>query len=198
MPISDEKRRREGGKWLRRDGKPRRTTPIGRGRAPNAEAQDVDGFAVYGRFPKGWLDSVVSQEMLGRVRRDEILHVCSGTLGPDERWTVDIRSEAKPAVVASGTSLPFINSSFRAVLLDPPYSDEYAHNLYGTQNPRPSWLLKEAARVVAPGGRIGLLHVAVPFAPSGCFMVKVYGVSTGVGFRMRAFTVFEREQESLL
>lgn len=70
-------------------------------------------------------------------------------------------------------------------------------NLYKVENPRPSWLLKETARVVVPGGRIGILHVAVPFAPPECRLVTVYGVSTGGGFRVRAFTIYERTQDGL-
>lgn len=197
VPDFSEKRKRKGGKWF---GTARCNKCGGSDhRSSQHEAsQDVDGFAVYGRFPKGWLDSVITQQLLGAdVRRDDILHICSGTLGPDEKWTVDIRPEARPCVVAEGTALPFQDGAFKAVLLDPPYSDEYARNLYNTENPRPSWLLKEAARVVRPGGRIGLLHVAIPFAPPDCRLVKVCGVTTGVGFRIRAFTVFERHQESL-
>lgn len=169
----------------------------GRGLAESGAA-DPDGFAVFGRYPKGFLTHVLSTQLLGAtVRRDDVLHVCSGTLGPDEKWTVDLRMEARPGVVASGTALPFRDASFRAVMLDPPYSDEYARNLYKTENPRPSWLLKEAARVVTPGGRVGILHVAVPFAPPDCRLVKVYGISTGVGFRIRAFTIYERHQDGL-
>lgn len=156
---------------------------------------DPDGFAVFGRFPKGWLEDVLRLQFLGDVHRDDILHVCSGTL--TEKWTVDIRAEARPAVQASGTALPFRDASFAAVMLDPPYSDEYAKNLYRTENPRPSWLLKEAARVVRPGGRVGILHVAIPFAPPACWLVGVWGISTGVGFRIRAFTIYQREQEGL-
>jgi len=171
---------------------------LGEGRAPNAEAADPDGFAVFGRYPKGFLAHVIKREFLGRgVRRDDILHVCSGTLGPEEKWTVDLRQEARPLVVAEGTALPFRDASFRAVMLDPPYSDEYARNLYRTGMPRNSWLLREAARVIVPCGRIGILHVAVPFSPPGCRLVTVYGISIGVGFRIRAFTLYEREQASL-
>jgi len=192
------KRDRENGRWLQRDGQPRRTTPIGEGRAPNAETSDPDGFAVFGRYPKGFLNHVIKRELLGPgVRRDDILYVCSGTLGPDEKWTVDLRHEARPLVVADGTRLPFRDASFQAVMLDPPYSDEYARNLYRTEMPRNSWLLREAARVVVPSGRIGILHVAVPFAPPCCRLVKVYGISTGVGFRIRALTIYEREQAGL-
>lgn len=161
------------------------------------EEADADGFRVFGRYPGGFLSHVLKLRLLGDVTRDSILHVCSGTLSDSEKWTVDIRAEARPKVRASGTALPFCDSSFPAVMMDPPYSDEYARNLYRVENPRPSWLLKEAARVVVPGGRIGILHVAVPFSPPDCDLVKVYGVSTGVGFRIRAFTVYEKLQRSL-
>ncbi len=161
------------------------------------DAGDVDGFAVFGRYPKGFLAHVVKAEWLGRVRRDEILHVCSGTLSETETWTVDVRGQARPRVQADGKALPFRADSFKAVMLDPPYSDEYARNLYGIENPRPSWLLKEAARVVVPGGRIGILHVAIPFAPPGCFLVDVWPVTTGVGFRIRALTCYEKAQDGL-
>ena len=173
-----------------------RTTPIGQDWAP--DFADPDGFAVFGRYPKGWLRHVLKLQLLGNVKREEILHICSGTLSTSEKWTVDIRPEAKPCIVADGKQLPFRDGSFPAVMLDPPYSDQYARNLYRVENPRPSWLLKEAARIVHSGGRIGLLHVAIPFAPDGCRLVKVYGVSCGVGFRIRAFTIWEKDQESLL
>lgn len=158
---------------------------------------DPDGFAVFGRFPKGWLRHILKLRLLGEVRRDDVLHICSGTLSESERWTVDIRAAARPRVQADGRSLPFRDGSFRAILLDPPYSDEYAKNLYGLENPRPSWLLREAARVVAPGGRIGILHVAVPFAPPGCRLVNVYGITTGVGFRIRALTLYVKDEAQL-
>ena len=165
-------------------------------RTSNAEG-DPDGFAVFGRYPKGWLAHVVRLRLLGDVARGDILHVCSGTLSDSERWTVDVRADARPRVQANGAALPFRDAAFPAVMIDPPYSDEYARNLYGIENPRPSWLLREAARVVRPGGRVGILHVAIPFLPPDCRLVRVWPVSTGVGFRIRAFTIYERHQGSL-
>lgn len=158
---------------------------------------DPDGFAVFGRYPNGFLSHVLRLRLLGDIRRDEVLHVCSGTLGPDEKLTVDLRREARPMVVADGAALPFRDESLAAVMIDPPYSDAYARSLYGTENPRPSWLLREAARVTRGGGRLAILHVAVPFAPRGCKLIGVYGVTTGIGFRIRAFTIFEKAQRGL-
>lgn len=201
-----EQRTREAGRWgpsgHSQDGlgaltRISRRTAAKRAGVGEERATDPDGFAVFGRYPKGFLRHVLKLGLLGPVKRDAILHVCSGTLSETERWTVDLRPQAWPRVIADGRALPFRDGSVPAVLLDPPYSDQYARTLYGVENPRPSWLLKEAARVVRPGGRVGILHVAVPFAPPHCRLVQVYGVSTGVGFRIRALTIYEKEQDGL-
>ncbi len=162
------------------------------------EGADPDGFAVFGQFPYGFLKDVIRMKLLGDVPRQDVLHVCSGTLSEHERWTVDIRPQARPSVIAKGQALPFLEASFPAILIDPPYTEEYARNLYRSEFPRPSHLLREAARVVKPGGRIGLLHIAVPITPPNCEFVTSFGVVPGPGFRIRAFTVYERRQANLL
>lgn len=152
---------------------------------------------VYGAFPVRFLPWAVK---LLRARPSEVLHVCSGALTADDVLggvRVDIRPEARPDVVADGRALPFADGSFRAALIDPPYSVEYARDLYGTEYPRPSHLLREAARVVAPCGRIGMLHFLVPSPPPGCRIVDVRGVTQGCGYRIRALTIYERAQEEL-
>lgn len=196
--MSTGGKRKKAGKW-EKDAAWRAAMAGGHDRGfPDAEAgADPDGLAVFGRYPKGWLEHVIRLRFLGTVSRHEILHVCAGTLGPTEAWTVDLRAEAQPRVVADGRKLPFRDASFKAIMLDPPYSEAYARNLYGTDNPRPSWLLAEAARVVVPCGRIGILHVAIPFAPPNAFLVGCWGISIGVGFRGRFFSVYEREQAQL-
>lgn len=130
----------------------------------------------------------------------EVLHVCSGMLTRDDVGggvRVDIRPEQRPDVVADGRALPFADASFGGVLIDPPYCVEYAEELYGTDYPRPAHLLAEASRVVRPCGRIGFVHYLVPFPPERCRIVSVTGVTQGCGYRIRAFTVLEREQEGL-
>jgi SAM-dependent methyltransferase len=129
--------------------------------------------------------------------RSKVLHVCSGGLPPGEGIRVDIRPEAKPDIVADGRELPLEDSSVDAVLIDPPYSEHYARELYGTEYPRPSHLLREAARVVKPNGRIGIVHYIVPNPPDGTVFIVSMGLSMGFGYPMRAITIYERRQLSL-
>ncbi len=151
---------------------------------------------VWGQYPKGFLRWAAR---LLHCAPDQILHLCSGSLPAGQgRVRVDIRSAAAPDVQADARRLPFADGTFAGVMLDPPYSVEYAAELYnGAEYPRPSHLLAEAARVVRPCGRVGILHFLVPMPPPGCRLELVRGVTTGCGYRIRAFTVFEREQDGL-
>lgn len=151
--------------------------------------------APWGAFPQRFVPWAVSQ--LHAVPT-EVLHLCSGGLGPGHgRARVDLRRAARPDVVADARRIPFPADTFAAVLIDPPYTVEYARDLYGTEYPRPSHLLAEAARVVRPCGRIGILHFLVPMPPPRCRLEKVRGVTTGMGYRIRAYSVFVHEQDSL-
>ena len=149
---------------------------------------------VFGMYP-----AVLIRKLMPwlRCERREVLHVCSGGLPPSEGIRVDLRPEAKPDILADGRNLPLKAGSQAGVLIDPPYTEQYAQDLYGVDYPRPAHLLAEAARVVRPSGRIGIVHYLVPMPPPGCKFVKVLGLSMGFGFPMRAVTIYEREQASL-
>jgi hypothetical protein len=84
-----------------------------------------------------------------------------------------------------------------AVLIDPPYNAHYARELYGVDYPRPSHLLREAARVVRPCGRVAIVHYITPKPPAGLTFIKAFGLSTGFDMPMRAVTVYERAQSDL-
>jgi len=163
---------------------------------------DVFGIGVpepcLGRYPRGFVRWAVREAGLaGRAW----LHVCSGALSRSEScggWRVDVRAAAAPDVRADGRRLPFQSGSVDGVLLDPPYSVEYAQDLYGTDYPRPSHLLAEAARVCRGGGRIGMLHYLVCVPPPDCRLVRVHGVTTGLGYRIRAWTLYEKGQRGLI
>ncbi len=181
-------------------GLPRRMRARARGAAPSqpalwAAAETRVGEGVWGQYPKGFV--TWAAELL-RCAPDQILHLCSGSLAAGQgRARVDLRPEAAPDVVADARRLPFADDTFAGVMIDPPYSVEYAKGLYGIEYPRPKHLLSEAARVVRPCGRIGMLHFLVPSPPPRCRIETIRGVTTGCGFRIRAFTVFEREQDGL-
>ena len=150
---------------------------------------------VMGAFPKGFTEWALKQL---RCPPQQVLHVCSGMLDattPGVR--LDIRPDARPTLCADGRALPFRDATFAGILLDPPYSVEYAEDLYGTEYPRPAHLLAEASRVVRPGGRIGILHFLVPQPPPAARFLSVHGVSTGLGYRIRAFTIYQRDQARL-
>jgi len=151
----------------------------------------------YGRYPKGFLAWALKD---AGVRGDRVLHVCSGGMSRAESMQgtrVDIRPAAVPDVIADGRALPFRDDAFEAVFLDPPYAVEYAQSFYGVEYPRPSHLLKEACRVVQPGGVIGILHYLIPMPPVGAKLVRVVGITQGLGYRIRAWTLYRKEQRGL-
>lgn len=150
--------------------------------------------AIYGQYPHGLIAKMLPWM---RCDRHEILHVCSGALARGEGIRVDIRPDARPDVIADGRALPFADGSHAGVMLDPPYNKEYAKSLYGVEYPRPSHLLREAARVVRPGGRIAMVHYITPKPVRGTRFVKAFGLSTGFDMPMRAVTVFERDHKEL-
>lgn len=150
--------------------------------------------AVFGQYSKGLIGKLLPWL---RCERNQILHVCSGALRPGEGIRVDVRPEAKPDILADGRALPLADNCMDAVLIDPPYTEQYAQDLYGVEYPRPAHLLKEAARVVKPDGRIGFVHYLVPMPPPNTRLVKVLGLSSGLGFSMRAVTIYQKEQEGL-
>ena len=157
---------------------------------PGAEPEPV-----FGRFPVGFLATAAK---FLRSDRGKILHVCSGSLPPGEGIRVDIKPERRPDIVADGRNLPIADDSQDAVLIDPPYTPHYAKELYGTEYPRPAHLLAEAVRVARPCSRIGFVHYIIAKPPKGAQWVLSRGLSVGFGFPMRAFTVFQKDQDSLL
>lgn len=150
---------------------------------------------VYGMYPKALIAKMLPWL---RCARHEILHVCSGGLPKGEGIRVDIRPAAKPDILADGRKLPLPDGSISAVMIDPPYSEVYAKSLYGVDYPRPSHLLREAARVVRPGGRIALVHYITAKPAPGTRFVKAFGLSTGFDMPMRAIAIYEREQPAVL
>ena len=151
---------------------------------------------IYGQYPRGFVAWALRAI---HCNRTDVLHLCSGALGSDVGGLrIDLRTSAYPDVIADARRLPFRSNSFAGALIDPPYSVEYAKDLYDVEYPRPSHLLAEASRVVRPGARIGILHFLVPAsARAHLRLERVYGISQGCGYRIRAFTVFLKPNTGL-
>lgn len=88
-------------------------------------------------------------------------------------FRIDCNPNVYPDLVANVECLPLENNSFDGGMADPPYTPEFAQNLYNT--PYPSWSkwTKELVRVVRPGKRIAIMqNYIVPRLP-GCDMEEI-------------------------
>lgn len=157
------------------------------------EAEHFDPFPDGGGYPKRFLERAF--ETLGVTDPEAVLHLCSGSMRSG--ITVDIRPETSPKIVADCRAVPLPDESVRWIMADPPYAESYAENLYGTGKsyPKPGEILKESARLLVPGGRVGLLHFMVPMVRRPLRLLGVYGVTTGSGYAIRAWSVFEKVAE---
>lgn len=168
-------------------------------------ALELGVFPDGGGYPLGFVEAAA--KLLHADLRD-IVHLCAGSV-TGGLLTIDARAEVldedhefhqpgmRPDVVADVRWLPLGPATVDAILVDPPYDQDYAHDLYRTGRiyPTPKVLLREAAVALRPGGRVAMLHHLVPILPDGLRQVGVWGVATGPGYRIRALTVCERTHD---
>jgi hypothetical protein len=191
--ITERDKRRDA---LPREGSSRRGGRISQAAVWTARpAEDFAAPDFWGAYPRDfirWACRAMDCD------RQDVYHLCAGSVPVGEgALRVDIRPEAKPDLVADCRALPLADGCAAAVMLDPPYSVEYAKDLYGTDYPRPSALLAEASRIARSGAPIGFLHFLVPLPPAGATIEAVYGVITGPNYRIRAFTILRKQQSEL-
>lgn len=149
-----------------------------------------------GGYPVGYVELVA--KLIGCRDLARIVHVCSGSIrGP---LTFDMRPASSASCLGDARRLPIRSSSVAWVMIDPPYGQDYADVLWGLgkQYPTPAVLLREAARILQPGGVVALLHHVVPAMPPELVRTGTYGLSTGSGYRMRALTIATRTGEAQL
>jgi hypothetical protein len=105
---------------------------------------------------------------------------------------VDVRPEVNPTHLEDATKTSIPSSSCDFVMIDPPYSEQLAHDLYGTRKHYHgiNSFTKEAERICSPGGLIVTLSYEIPKRIPGCDFIAVVGVYTMpfCGY-MRCFTV---------
>lgn len=123
-----------------------------------------------------------------------ICHLCSGRV-KGEGFRVDIRAEMEPDLVADARATGLEDERFSSVVIDPPYSEDLAHKLYGTREYYGSinQFVKEGVRITKEGGRVVTLSYEIPKIPKKCELIAVWGIYTvpHTAF-MRCLAVFRK------
>ena len=163
-----------------------------------ARAKLRGGEKYYGAYLGGFPER--ARALLGATINDPVLHVCGGKaklypyaggFGPNDK-TLDLDPNVLPDILADARH-PY-PGGFKAVLADPPYSEqEAAHYWPGpSAYPSPNAILKAAFGSLPSGGRIGLIHYMLPQPGKNWRFVAAVGVMCGFNNRIRVFSVFEK------
>lgn len=155
-----------------------------------------DKVRLHGQYPPTFLKRALALFPDAK----NILHCPSGTVsGPG--MTVDmIRDEVRqPQILASADNLPFPDASFDLYLSDPPYTPADSAK-YGCPSYPLGKAMKEAHRLLVPGGHFGILHTYYPSYRRKMWKLSgLIAVVTGFMRATRMFSVFEKleAEESL-
>jgi SAM-dependent methyltransferase len=144
-----------------------------------------------GGFPLFFEQNLV--QLLGYPER--ILHPFGGRAETGTR--VDIKPDVQPDVVADAHALPFEDESYDLVILDPPYSDEEAAELYDTPKLRPGVYTAEAVRVLRDGGWLCVYTDREPRRPPRCNHTLRIVVVLRPGHSPRVCGVFQKRKPGM-
>jgi SAM-dependent methyltransferase len=152
-----------------------------------------DRVRLHGQYPPTFLKRALA--LFPHAK--DVLHCPSGTV--THGTTVDLmRDEVRqPQIQACASDLPFPDASFDLWLSDPPYTPEDSKK-YGCKPFPLDKMVKEAHRVLRPGGHLGILHTYYPRYLRQMWKLRgLIAVVTGFQRATRMFSVFEKlEAES--
>lgn len=126
---------------------------------------------------------------------DAILHPFGGRAELGLR--VDLDPTLEPDIVGDAHALPLDDGAFDLVILDPPYSDEEALEIYGTPRLRPAVYTREAVRVLRPGGWLVVYGDREPRRPRKCNHAMRIVVVLRPGHRPRVAAVFQKRKPGM-
>lgn len=162
-----------------------------------ARAKLKGGVKYYGAYLGGFPER--ARALLGASLDEPVLHVCGGMaklypykggFGPNDK-TLDLDEQCGPDFHQDARD-PY-PSGFKAILADPPYSevDAAKYRVGDSVYPSPTKIIQRAMDALPSGGRVGLLHYALP-KPCGARFVAAVGVLCGFQNRIRVYSVFEK------
>lgn len=156
------------------------------------------GAKYYGAYPTGFLEK--ARVFMGVHYTDPVLHVCSGlvrlykfdrAVGPNDK-TLDLNPAVRPDFLQDARD-PYPRG-FKAILADPPYSEDDADHYPPKREryPSPHSILENGIEAISPGCRVGILHYYAPAPPHGVRYIAEIDVKLGWNNRTRVFSVYEK------
>lgn len=114
-------------------------------------------------------------------------------------FTVDINPDTKPDLVADGQKLDMIpNKTFNRWRCDPPYNVKTAKEMYRTDLPNTSKLLKEGARICKPGSLMFLMlgPQNIQSCPAGTKRIGYIDITVVPNNEIRCLNIFYKHQNN--
>ena len=105
------------------------------------------------------------------LETDDYIHLFAGMARTGLK--VDINQSVSPNIVADVHLLPFPDNHFEGGMADPPYTQDFAERLYGTEYPKWTIWTKELVRVVKSGGRIAVMQNYIGPRLFGCDLEEI-------------------------
>ena len=127
------------------------------------------------------------------IGTDRFIHMFAGA--STSGYRVDINPETKPDMVADCQHLDKIaDNTFEGGFADPPYTEEFALKLYGTEYPKYNLWSKELVRVVKPGGLVGIMNNYIVPRPDGCSFEEIVVILLRIKQYPKVVTIFRKDK----
>ena len=147
-----------------------------------------------GGYPNGYLNDI---ETLFGIEED-CLHLFSGTI--NNKLSLDFNPIVKPKICADAEHIPLKNNSVSRVYADPPYDEQYTQHYTDLRPHQPRTkskysayaFVKEAYRILKPGGFLIILHWLVYKSCYGFKFVDIVPVHNGPNHRLRVATILQK------
>lgn len=138
------------------------------------------------------------KKLLGLLGIDPAEHKILHSFGGKAEFGVklDINPEVEPDVVGDAHNLPFGDSVFDVVILDPPYTESYSKKLYGTGKVYFRKYTAEAVRVLKEGGYLVMYHWVATPSIKGTLLVKRILMETRAWHKARIVHIHQKDTDA--